>query len=130
MTKEKYIAYVEDDPEDVLLLQEAFEGIEGADVRPFEDGSALLLFLKAVTDGRYPCLIVLDQTTYGMTALETVAQLRESPAFSAIPVAILTAEASPRNKHTYEQEGIALFIKPDYVEGWQALGKNFSAYCD
>lgn len=126
----KYIAYVEDDADDVLILQEVLSQEGNLAVRSFDNGSALLRYLTAIAPGDdYPCLILLDRVTYELTAQETVVLLKENPTFASIPVAILTTSASPAEAAGFARQDIQVFIKPDSVEGWNALRKELEKYC-
>ena len=129
MTKEKYVAYVEDDPDDVVMLSESLDREANLAVRPFPNDSNLLEFLHAVSNTDYPCLILLDKVTYELTAQDTVVLLRENTAFALIPVAVLTTSLSPEETEEFTRQGVPVFLKPVSLEGLTALSRELVGYC-
>jgi CheY-like chemotaxis protein len=75
MTFPKYIAYVEDDPDDQRAARDIFDATQGYLLRIFESGSALFNFLDPLKGDKLPSLIVLDvnlSAQSGWDILETL----------------------------------------------------------
>ncbi|GAA4341366.1 response regulator [Flaviaesturariibacter amylovorans] len=88
MTASKYIIYVEDDPDDVLLLREAFTGIDDYDLLSLENGAELLRYLDDAI--HLPSLIILDINMPVLNGRETLKLLKQHPVYSGIPVVMFS----------------------------------------
>ena len=58
MIKDNYIVYVEDDPDDRMLLQEAFESNKDYSLLTLVNGFELFNYLKHTDERKLPCAIV------------------------------------------------------------------------
>lgn len=81
-----YILLVEDDADSRALLTRIFEG-EGLNSRAAINGNAALRILKRAT----PSLIILDLKMAGMNGFELLEVIGKNPAWSKIPVVIVTS---------------------------------------
>ncbi|RYZ00776.1 MAG: response regulator [Chitinophagaceae bacterium] len=88
MILSKYIIYVEDDPDDVLLLREAFADIDGYDLLVLGNGAELLRYLDGTI--HLPSLIILDINMPVLNGRETLKLLKQHPVFSGIPVVMFS----------------------------------------
>jgi two-component system, response regulator len=113
------ILVAEDDPDDRLILREAFAaaGIVNP-LRFVEDGEQLLEYLDGT--GAYadrashplPGLIVLDLNMPRIDGREAVARIRRRPEWSDVPVVVLTTSRAVDDQRQGWQSGIdAYFCK-------------------
>ncbi len=80
------VLLVEDDPPTREALRRTLEG-EGWEVRLASDGQQALEHLSLEA----PCMIVLDLMLPGMDGFQLLAHLSEHPAWSGVPVVVVTA---------------------------------------
>lgn len=100
------ILVVDDDPDDRVLIDEAFQQIGyESEVKKFVDGKSLLQYLEKVEPALYPSLIVLDNTLPELEATDILALLKENPAYKSIPVVIYTTGVSPSKKEKLLSQG-------------------------
>src|SRR5437879_3159953 len=101
ITRNFVILLVEDDPDDVFFLQEAFKRNDMADalrvVRDGEEAFAYLLGQAAYADRRrypLPSLTLLDLKLPRKSGLEVLEWRRQQPEMRRIPVIVLTSSQS------------------------------------
>jgi CheY-like chemotaxis protein len=120
MSKDAVILYAEDDPEDVLLVSDAFK-IVAPELRLqiVGNGEELLDYLKG--SGKYsardsyplPSIILLDINMPKMDGSSALAKIRADQDFLTIPICIFTTSAREQDKKEYYQLGVnSIIIKP------------------
>jgi CheY-like chemotaxis protein len=93
------ILLVEDDPDDRMIIDEAFMEIGyQAEVKKFIGSKGLLHYLEQVEPPLYPNLIVLDNNLPEMDAQEVLSRLKQNPSYKHIPVVVYTTSLSPARK--------------------------------
>lgn len=124
MTKPSKFAVVliaDDDPDDRLMIQEAFEERCGACSLYFvQDGVEALGFLRSdcpeatpAHPGRLPDLILLDLNMPLKDGRETLREIKSDPLLQAIPTIILTTSRDEDDRASCNQQGASgYFIKP------------------
>jgi len=121
------ILLAEDNPGDVLLLREALANSDiNCELMVAEDGQKAIALLQAVAADvtRLPDLIILDVNLPKHNGGEVLAQVRGDPAFSLVPVLMLTSSASPADQATASRLGANLYIqKPSDLDAFLGLGK-------
>ncbi len=128
------ILMVDDDPDDRLLVADAFEAnrMTGR-LRFAEDGQGLMDYLNQ--RGRYhdpdrfprPDLILLDLNMPGMDGREALAEIKNDPRFRAIPIVVLTTSSQESDiRQTYDLGANSYIVKPmrfsDLVQAIGSLG--------
>lgn len=114
------ILLVEDDPDDVFFLQEAFKKAGMAEalkvVRDGEDAVAYLLGSDAYADRRLfpvPALVLLDLKLPRKSGLEVLEWRRGQPGMERIPVIVLTSSQSDADlTAAYELGANSYLVKP------------------
>jgi len=91
----KIIAVIDDEP-DILHLLGLHLKKASYNVREFSDASSFMLFLQVTT----PDLIILDLMLPDEDGLSICRRLRKDPAFSSIPIIMLTARTQEHDKVT------------------------------
>jgi len=114
------ILIAEDDPDDCVLIKEAF-GDSGQDNNLIfvKDGVELFQYLRqkvsAATSKSVlrPDLILLDLNMPRMDGLEALAEIKADPDLRSIPVVVLTISSTEEViLRTYELGGAGFIIKP------------------
>ncbi len=130
------ILTAEDDPDDRLLVKDAFTE-SGQDNKLFfvVDGIDLLQFLRhqgnyeANKDAPRPDLILLDLNMPRKDGRESLAEIKSDPDLRYIPVVVLTAsEAEADILKTYNLGGAGFIIKPESFEGLLEVVKGLNQY--
>lgn len=121
MPTERYITYVEDDEDDVQLLRDCLENFTTVSLRHFTDIKTLLLYLGSLPPADLPFLVLLDRVMPAFTLEETIAKLKESNFFPAIPTAVLTTTVNRKDEEVCKNLNVSLFVKPSSYEGWNRL---------
>jgi CheY-like chemotaxis protein len=96
------ILLVDDDAEDCLIIQGAFEDLGYTSLIHFEgDGEKAIDYLQhCLQEGALPSLIILDLNMPRMNGRQTLSYLKSNEAFAAIPVIIFSTSL---NKFEYDQ---------------------------
>ncbi|MFO0845597.1 MAG: response regulator [Gemmataceae bacterium] len=135
MSKPITILVADDDPDDRMLIKEAFEESRVTnDLRFVEDGVELLDYLKR--RGKYadpatsprPGLILLDLNMPRMDGREALREVKEEPALKNIRVVVLTTSKTEEDiLRTYDLSAASFITKPVTFSGLvdviQSLGK-------
>lgn len=111
------VLLVEDDPGDVLMVQEVFEdhGLEGhLDV--VTDGAEALAFLRReapFADARRPDVVLLDLNLPKMGGREVLEAVKGDPDLRSIPVVVLTTSSAEEDiVRAYAAHANAYVTKP------------------
>ncbi|HUY13660.1 MAG TPA: response regulator [Terriglobia bacterium] len=127
------ILLVEDDPNDVELVQKAFDdGHLANPVIVARDGVEALSLLRP--DGNtgqcamLPVVVLMDIKMPRMNGLELLKEIRTDPRLKHIPAVIMTSSrASPDLDEAYKLGVNAYVVKPvnfsDFVEAIKVIGK-------
>ena len=106
------VLLIEDDPGDVVLIQEAFEHNKVANtLRVVGDGVEAMDYLRS-GDAR-PDLILLDLNLPRKDGREVLAEIKQDPGLRTIPVVVLTtSEAEEDIVRSYDLHANAYVTKP------------------
>jgi CheY-like chemotaxis protein len=85
------VLYIEDNPVNLMLVQEFFRRWPGVTLRSASLGAEGLALARSDP----PDLVLLDMQLPDMTGLQVLAQLQAEPATAAVPVVALSASAMP-----------------------------------
>lgn len=133
MTAHKHIIlYAEDDPDDVLIVKQAFEHFDQTiEVIDQPDGIHALRYLEELNrSGLLPCLIILDMNMPAMNGREALIKIRTSPKFSHIPVVIFTTSSSKMDQDFVAQWNADFITKPVIYSDLEMLARTFVERCD
>lgn len=135
-TRQIHILMADDDPEDRLLTQEAFEEAHLTNELTFvEDGEELMDYLKK--RGQYaapgaatrPGLILLDLNMPRKDGREALAEIRSDPELQGIPVVVLTTSRADEDILRSYDLGVNSFItKPVTFEGMVTIVQHLANY--
>lgn len=129
------ILMADDDPDDCMLVKEAFEESRlDNDLRCVEDGNALMDYLYRrgkFNDIRFsplPSLILLDLNMPKKDGREALKEIKTDPGLRDIPVVVLTTSKEESDIiHAYNLGANSFIIKPEtfqtLIEIIRSLGK-------
>jgi two-component system response regulator len=127
------ILMAEDDPEDQMLVKEAFEEARlGNDFQVVSNGEELLDCLKRI--GRYadsarPDLILLDLNMPRKDGRQALAEIKSDPDLKRIPVVVLTTSNADEDIVRSYDLGVSSYIqKPVTFEKLVDVVRTFGKY--
>lgn len=113
MITDRLIIYVDDDPDDVLLMQEAFSSVSGFQLLTLSNGAELLQYLQRAVC--FPSLIILDINMPVLNGRDTLRAMKQHPLYSTIPVVMFTTTNQSSELLFAAALGTDLVVKPyDY----------------
>jgi CheY-like chemotaxis protein len=121
------ILLAEDNPGDVLLVQQA---LEAHDVRHslhvVRDGEQALAFIAGLLSGEQvhcPDLILLDLNLPKVDGAQVLAELRNTPECADTPVVVITSSDAPKDRDRVSALGVDhYFKKPSDFDSFLRLG--------
>ncbi len=119
------ILSAEDDPDDCLLVKDAFrESGQGSQLHFVADGDSLLQYLRRqgeysrADDAPRPDLILLDLNMPGKDGRESLAEIKADPELRSIPVVVLTTSSAEEDiLRTYDLGCAGYITKPTSFQG-------------
>ncbi len=130
------ILTAEDDPDDCLLVEEAFQEVRQTNNLFFvQDGIGLLDYLRR--QGSYteassaprPDLILLDLNMPRKDGRESLAEIKADPDLRSIPVVVLTTSSAEEDiLHTYDLGCAGYITKPASYQEMLDLVKGLDQY--
>ncbi len=131
MPRSGCILLVEDDPDDVFLLQYAFEKVELCyPISIAGDGQKAVDYLTG--SGEYadrkqfpaPTLVLLDLNLPVLPGMEVLKQISHNPKLSSLPVVVLTSSRNPEDiEESYRLGAQAFLVKPISNEQRERIAK-------
>lgn len=110
----KSIWIADDDPDDRMIIKEAFEENDYFEtINFFEDGEKVMLKIKENTGKRFvdfPTLFILDLNMPRVNGLELLSQIRKNSVTKDIPVVILTTSKNIQDRERVMKMGASEFI--------------------
>src|SRR5580765_53854 len=130
------VLLAEDDPDDVLLTQIAFERARLANpLMVVRDGEEVIAYLKGegiyANRERYPLpiLLLLDLKMPKISGFQVLEWLQGQPELSRMPVAIMTSsDSDPDVSRAYQLGASSYLVKPPDAEALLALVQRLHAY--
>ena len=134
--QEGVILLVEDDPNDVLLIQRAFQRNHVANpLQVVRDGEEALAYLSGAgtfTDRErhpLPVLMLMDLKMPRKSGLEVLEWVRQQPGLKRLPIVVLTSSnQSPDINRAYELGANSYLVKPAGFDSLLELVKNLDVY--
>src|SRR5215469_13934541 len=136
MLNDQIILLAEDDPNDVLLIQRAFQkaGLHGA-LRIVRDGEEAIRYLNGAGDyadrERFPLpfLLLLDLKMPGTDGFEVLRWVRAAPELKRLLVVVLTSSNLQTDvDRAYELGANSYLVKPVEFHEMVNLVRRFEAY--
>jgi len=126
----------EDDPNDVLLIQRAFQRNHVANpVQVVRDGDEALAYLSGQAPFAdrerhpLPVLMLMDLKMPRKSGLEVLEWVRQQPGLKRLPIIVLTSSnQSPDINRAYELGANSYLVKPAGFDSLLDLVKNLDMY--
>ncbi|MES2641231.1 MAG: response regulator [Myxococcota bacterium] len=135
MLRNGLIVLAEDDPDDRLLLEQAFVDVGASTDRVFvEDGEDLMEYLlgRGRHEGRQdrrPDLILLDLNMPRKDGREALAEIRADPTLRRIPVVVLTTSSEEQDiEEAYGLGANSFVTKPITFDGLVGVVRTIQDY--
>jgi len=134
--RDDVILLAEDDPNDVLLIQRAFQRNYVANpVQVVRDGEEALAYLSGQAPFAdrerhpLPVLMLMDLKMPRKSGLEVLAWVRHQPGLKRLPIIVLTSSnQSPDINRAYELGANSYLVKPAGFDSLLDLVKNLDMY--
>jgi CheY-like chemotaxis protein len=125
------ILYAEDDPDDLFMVRQAFEQYDGATalLHVVNGFVALEKLREAKSEGRLPCLVILDINMPGMDGKETLIRIKQSDDLKEIPVVLFTTSSSELDRAFAKKWGAEFITKPLVYSELEVLAHRFLNLC-
>jgi CheY-like chemotaxis protein len=128
---ENQILHVEDNPDDVMLMNLAFNraGIS-ARLHVVSDGDAAIMALEQSSlNGGPPVCVLLDVKLPRVSGLEVLAWIREQPRLRRLPVILLTSSSQTADiNRAYDLGANSFLVKPPDLDSLTQLVKTVANY--
>jgi len=128
---ENQILHVEDNPDDVMLMNLAFNraGIS-ARLHVVSDGDEAITTLERSTlNGGPPVCVLLDVKLPSVSGLEVLAWIREQPRLRLLPVILLTSSSQTADiNRAYDLGANSFLVKPPDLDSLTQLVKTVAHY--
>ncbi len=128
---ENQILHVEDNPDDVMLMNLAFNraGIT-ARLHVVADGDAAISALEhSAINGGAPVCVLLDVKLPRVSGLEVLAWIREQPRLRRLPVILLTSSSQTADiNRAYDLGANSFLVKPPDLDSLTQLVKTVAHY--
>jgi len=124
------VLLVEDNPDDVLMIREAFEqSLLPVQLYLVSTGEQAIKFVRRTDPAApRPSLILLDLNLPIGNGLAVLADLKGDPDYLAIPIVVLTTSQAPEDiKQCYVLHANAYIIKPPDFDGFAAVVQQITA---
>jgi CheY-like chemotaxis protein len=127
------ILLVDDDPGDVLMIQEALESSDSTrDVNVVNDGFEALSYLRRVppyTTATRPDVMLLDLNMPRMNGHQVLAEVKADANLRSIPVVILTTSQAPADiRESYTLHANAHVTKPINLDDLMDVVKRINDF--
>jgi two-component system, chemotaxis family, response regulator Rcp1 len=127
------ILLIEDNPADVLLIQEAFkEARIGNLISIARDGEEALQYLRregSFTGAARPDLVLLDLHLPKRSGREVLAEIKNDPELAEIPVIILTTSSEDEDIHqAYRLHANCYLTKPVDIDAFLELVRGIDEF--
>ena len=121
------VLLVEDNPDDVVMIREAFEqSLTPIQLYLVSNGEQAIKFVRrADADAPRPSLILLDLSLPIRNGLDVLAELKSDTEFLSIPIVVLTTSRAPNDiRQCYSLHANAYIIKPPDFDGYADVIKQ------
>lgn len=124
------ILLAEDDPDDILLLKDAFNSLGAREVIDFADnGEQVLKKLQEDANAELPDLIVVDVNMPRIGGMQTLERLKSDKRLKDIPVLIYTTSTNPVDEERFLRLGAqGYIIKPSSFKKLIETAKYFMSF--
>jgi CheY-like chemotaxis protein len=122
---------VEDDPDDLLIIADAFEKYtDNLRIVHAQNGyEALQILNMFCLQDKLPCLIIIDINMPVMNGKETLTEIRKNKAYDNIPIVIFSTSEKPEDKNFVSKLDADYITKPIQYSAVEKLVSEFVEKC-
>ena len=124
---DRYVVYVDDDPDDRMIMEDAFLNIPDYELQIFTNGNKLFDYLEEEKEN-LPSLIILDVNMPFMSGIDVLRILRSNEQYKSIPVVMFTTSTSPIDRQQCKEYEADLVVKPLSYKEALSTCKGLLAY--
>lgn len=108
------VLYVDDDPEDIELIQEAFESqVQNVELVTFDNAVDLLRYIDMIDPFQpAPCLFIIDINMPGIDGKEMLKRVRRRKEFADVPAVLFSTSTLPADAAFAEKHNAGFVTKP------------------
>jgi CheY-like chemotaxis protein len=130
-TRKHVVLYADDDPDDLMLVKEAFDRYaDNVEVVTTTDGEQALSYLASLDHFEpAPCLIILDINMPRLDGKEALKKLRTLPRYADIPVVLFTTSSYTLDREFARQHKAGFITKPLDVRQIESIADQFVQHC-
>ncbi|SHG01508.1 response regulator [Flavisolibacter ginsengisoli] len=130
-TRKHVVLYADDDPDDLMLVKEAFDRYaDNVEVVTTTDGEQALFYLAGLDHFEpAPCLIILDINMPRLDGKEALKKIRSLPRFTDIPVVLFTTSSYTLDREFARQHKAGFITKPLDVRQIESIADQFVQHC-
>ena len=125
------VLYADDDPDDLMLVKDAFSKYsQNIEVITASDGAEALSYLKNLSSfDTAPCLIILDINMPRLNGKEALKDIRSMKRFEDIPVVLFTTSSQLTDKTFASNYNAAFLKKPIDISQMEIITDQFIQHC-
>ncbi len=125
------ILLVDDDPDDLFFLTEAFQDVNNnyTYVEAYDGEAALAILKEMCSRNEQPALIVMDINMPILSGRELLTILKDDPDYCTIPVVVFTTSSNPFDRQHCQHYQVDLITKPLSHKGLHGIVKHMLRYC-
>lgn len=130
--KPAVILLVDDDPDDLAILTEAFQQVDNTHeiVEAYDGKAALLLLDEMKSREELPFLVVLDINMPILDGRQVLKLMKENKDLKDIPVVVLSTSSSFFDKQYCDQYGVELITKPSTMGSLVEIARRILSICN
>ncbi len=123
--------YADDDPDDLLLVQEAFiHYSERVEIITAANGFEAVAFLEGLKPlDPTPCLIILDVNMPRLNGKDALKEIRQMDRFKDTPVVLFTTSSMPIDSEYARKYGAGFITKPLDNRQMAKIADEFLDHC-
>ena len=127
----RLIFLVDDDPDDIMLIKEAINTVDGNfEFQEAKDGRHALSFLRALDSvDKHPCLLVLDINMPILGGRDLLAIIKNDPGLKHIPIVVFSTSSNPADVEYCKQFNVELITKPFDMTLLINAARQLVSYC-
>ena len=125
------VLLVEDDPDDVDLIMEAFAHKRSIEIIHKQNGLLALDYLKEllVKESSLPCLIILDINMPILNGKQLLSILKNEKDFDSIAVIVFTTSSNEGDRAFCKRFNVPMITKPYDMEAFNKTVQDFVEHC-
>jgi CheY-like chemotaxis protein len=125
------VLYADDDPDDRMLIKEAFHNYtQSIELKTFNDGIDLLKYVEHSYEFEpLPCLVILDINMPRMNGKEVLRKIRSIQEYDEVPVILFSTSTLPSEMAFARSFDAGFLTKPLYTEQIYQLVDRMIDHC-